>query len=188
MRTFAVERIQELSLLEERFTPIEELPDAAFPTLARRALGTARARRDRVSSRRSPITCARASGTRRSSFATMRVGRPADDARRLPRSRAAELDSELRPVRAGRRAGGARARDRGTIRGSQREVRIMTNCAIRPRRREDTMKTNSVSCFRAFVAGVSAVLCCRWRSGGGDESDQGRQADRRRPARSSATR
>jgi predicted DNA-binding transcriptional regulator YafY len=31
VRTFAVERLQELSLLEERFTPIEELPDAAFP-------------------------------------------------------------------------------------------------------------------------------------------------------------
>jgi predicted DNA-binding transcriptional regulator YafY len=31
VRTFAVERIQEMSLLEERFTPIEELPDAAFP-------------------------------------------------------------------------------------------------------------------------------------------------------------
>ena len=31
VRTFAVERIQELSLLEERFTPIEELPDTAFP-------------------------------------------------------------------------------------------------------------------------------------------------------------
>jgi predicted DNA-binding transcriptional regulator YafY len=31
VRTFAVERIQEVSLLEERFTPIDELPDAAFP-------------------------------------------------------------------------------------------------------------------------------------------------------------
>ena len=31
VRTFAVERIHEISLLEERFTPIEELPDAAFP-------------------------------------------------------------------------------------------------------------------------------------------------------------
>src|SRR5256885_11178052 len=31
VRTFAVERIQEISLLEERFTPIEELSDAAFP-------------------------------------------------------------------------------------------------------------------------------------------------------------
>jgi predicted DNA-binding transcriptional regulator YafY len=31
VRTFAVERIRELSLLEERFTPAEELPDAAFP-------------------------------------------------------------------------------------------------------------------------------------------------------------
>jgi predicted DNA-binding transcriptional regulator YafY len=31
VRTFAVERIQELSLLDERFTPVEELPDSAFP-------------------------------------------------------------------------------------------------------------------------------------------------------------
>jgi predicted DNA-binding transcriptional regulator YafY len=31
VRTFAVERIQSLSLLEDRFTPIEEVPDIAFP-------------------------------------------------------------------------------------------------------------------------------------------------------------
>jgi predicted DNA-binding transcriptional regulator YafY len=31
VRTFAVERVQDISLLEERFTPIEELPDTAFP-------------------------------------------------------------------------------------------------------------------------------------------------------------
>jgi predicted DNA-binding transcriptional regulator YafY len=31
VRTFAVERIDDLSLLEERFTPIEELPNEAFP-------------------------------------------------------------------------------------------------------------------------------------------------------------
>ena len=31
VRTFAVERIQEISLRDEHFTPIEELPDAAFP-------------------------------------------------------------------------------------------------------------------------------------------------------------
>src|SRR5206468_403505 len=31
VRTFAVERIQDMSLLEEHFTPIEELPEAAFP-------------------------------------------------------------------------------------------------------------------------------------------------------------
>jgi predicted DNA-binding transcriptional regulator YafY len=31
VRTFAVERLHDLSLLEERFTPIEELPDTAFP-------------------------------------------------------------------------------------------------------------------------------------------------------------
>jgi len=31
VRTFAIDRIQDMSLLEERFTPIEELPDTAFP-------------------------------------------------------------------------------------------------------------------------------------------------------------
>lgn len=31
VRTFAVERVDRVSLLEERFTPIEELPDQAFP-------------------------------------------------------------------------------------------------------------------------------------------------------------
>ncbi len=31
VRTFAIERLHEISLLEDRFTPIEELPDAAFP-------------------------------------------------------------------------------------------------------------------------------------------------------------
>jgi predicted DNA-binding transcriptional regulator YafY len=31
VRTFAVERIHDFSLREERFTPIEELPDEAFP-------------------------------------------------------------------------------------------------------------------------------------------------------------
>ena len=31
VRTFAVERLQDISLLEERFTPIEDLPDEAFP-------------------------------------------------------------------------------------------------------------------------------------------------------------
>jgi len=31
VRTFAIERVHELSLREERFTPIEELPDEAFP-------------------------------------------------------------------------------------------------------------------------------------------------------------
>lgn len=31
VRTFAVERMQEITLLEERFTPLEDLPDEAFP-------------------------------------------------------------------------------------------------------------------------------------------------------------
>jgi predicted DNA-binding transcriptional regulator YafY len=31
VRTFAVERVEEISLLEERFTPVEDMPDEAFP-------------------------------------------------------------------------------------------------------------------------------------------------------------
>jgi predicted DNA-binding transcriptional regulator YafY len=31
VRTFAIERVQDVSLLEDRFTPIEELPNDAFP-------------------------------------------------------------------------------------------------------------------------------------------------------------
>jgi predicted DNA-binding transcriptional regulator YafY len=31
VRTFAMERVQDISLLEERFTPIEDLPERAFP-------------------------------------------------------------------------------------------------------------------------------------------------------------
>ena len=31
VRTFAIERVQDVSLLEERFTPIEEMPNDAFP-------------------------------------------------------------------------------------------------------------------------------------------------------------
>jgi predicted DNA-binding transcriptional regulator YafY len=31
VRTFAIERVREMSLLDERFTPIEDLPDEAFP-------------------------------------------------------------------------------------------------------------------------------------------------------------
>ena len=31
VRTFALERVEDISLLEDRFTPIEDLPDAAFP-------------------------------------------------------------------------------------------------------------------------------------------------------------
>jgi predicted DNA-binding transcriptional regulator YafY len=31
VRTFAVERIDEISLLEDRFTPVDDMPDEAFP-------------------------------------------------------------------------------------------------------------------------------------------------------------
>ena len=34
VRTFAVERVEDISLLEEHYTPIEELPDEAFPILS----------------------------------------------------------------------------------------------------------------------------------------------------------
>ena len=101
----------------------------AFPALARRALGPARARRDRVRSRPSPTTCARASGTRRSAIREGDDGAMRDDARRLPRPRAAELDSQLRPVRPRRRAGGAGARDRRATGRSHREVRLMISSA-----------------------------------------------------------
>src|SRR5439155_23067815 len=55
-----------------------------------------------------------------------RGGSPLDDAERLPRPRAPELDLELRPLRARRLAREARARDRRTVVGSHSEVRVMT--------------------------------------------------------------
>ena len=74
VRTFAIERIHDVSLLEERFTPIEELPDAAFPHslgVHRERPNTSRSR----SSRRSSTTCAPASGIRRSGCETARRAR-----------------------------------------------------------------------------------------------------------------
>jgi hypothetical protein len=64
VRTFAVERIQELSLQEDRFTPIEELGDDAFPN----SLGVHSGPTERVAiefQQASPTTSARASGTGR---------------------------------------------------------------------------------------------------------------------------
>ena len=68
MRTFAVERIQELSLLEERFTPIEELPDDGFP----HSLGVHSGPPERVEIDFQPAVAdyvRRASGIRRSTLA-----------------------------------------------------------------------------------------------------------------------
>jgi len=45
VRTFAVERIEEISLLEERFTPLDDLPEDAFP----HSLGVHSAPPERVS-------------------------------------------------------------------------------------------------------------------------------------------
>ena len=103
MRTFAVERIQDVSLLEERFTPIEELPDAAFP----HSLGVHSGPPEHVEIEFEPAVA---------DYVRAREWHPSQQlrdsgsggltlvARRLPRSRAPELDPELRPLRAGHRA------------------------------------------------------------------------------------
>ena len=122
VRTFAVERIQEISLLEERFTPIEELPDDAVPALARRALGSARARGNRVS----------AGGRRLRARARMASVAAASRQRRRTALRLTLdvcLDRALQswilsfgPFARVDRAGRARARDRGTVRRSEGAV------------------------------------------------------------------
>ena len=109
VRTFAVERIEEISLLEERFTPVEDTARRSVSALARRPLGSARARHDRVRARRRRLRAragvAPVAGVDRCS------GRPQVlSARRLHRSGAAKLDSQFRSVRAGHRA---RSRWRG---------------------------------------------------------------------------
>src|SRR5262249_20771748 len=60
-----------------------------------------------------------------------RVGPPLDDAERLPRPRASELDPQLRSVRASHCARKAGARDRGTVVRGNSEVRIMRSRAGR---------------------------------------------------------
>ena len=114
VRTFAVERIQELSLLEERFTPIEELGDDAFPN----SLGvhTGPTERVAIEFQQAVADYVRAREWHRSqSLTPIDRGRP-DDPRRLPGSGAEELDPELRAVREGGCAGVAGAGDCGSIR------------------------------------------------------------------------
>ena len=111
VRTFAVERIQDLSLLEERFTPIEELPDEAFP----HSLGVHSGTPEHVEIAFEPAVVDYVRAREWHPSQQIRdgdVGRGGDDARRLPGPRASELDPQLRPVRAGRRARDAGARDR----------------------------------------------------------------------------
>ena len=101
VRTFAIERMQDMSLLEERFTPIEELPDAAFP----HSLGVHSGPPEHVEIEFEAV------GRRlraRARMASSRSGcrgrarrRRAHDAGRLPRSRASELDPELRSASRG---------------------------------------------------------------------------------------
>src|SRR4029078_10381563 len=68
-----------------------------------------------------------------------RRGRRRRDAERLPRSRASQLDPQLRPVRARRRAGVAGARHRRATLRSHSEVHLM----MKP----------------SFLRGCGAVVC-----------------------------
>jgi hypothetical protein len=94
VRTFAVDRISELSLREDSFTPIEELPDQAFP----HSLGVHSARR---SASRSNFSrggeCVRTRTWHASAAARDRQRRRGHDAGRLPRPRARKLSPELQP-------------------------------------------------------------------------------------------
>ena len=71
VRTFAIERVQDVSLLEERFTPDESCLKRHFHTRWA-SIPAARARRHRVRGRRSPNTSRPASGIHRSNCATRR--------------------------------------------------------------------------------------------------------------------
>ena len=113
VRTFAVERIEEISLLEERFTPIEDLPDEAFP----HSLGVHSGPPERVTIEFEPAVAdyVRAREWHQSQQWTDAARRaPGADPRRLHRSGASELDSEFRSVRAGHRLQSPGAGDRRT--------------------------------------------------------------------------
>ena len=119
----------DLSLLEERFTPIEELPDAAFP----HSLGVHSGPPEHVEIEFQPAVAdyVRARDWHPSQQVRERRGRRAgDDAGRLQRPRAPELDPELRSLRPRRVAAAAGARDRGAVRGSQGAVRVIRLLAI----------------------------------------------------------
>ena len=111
LRTFAVERIQSLSLTEERFEPVD-LPADAFEN----SLGVNQGTPERIEIVFEP---------RIARYIKERVwhpsqqideaadGRADDDAERLQRFRAAQLDSGIRPACAGQFAAGAGAADSG---------------------------------------------------------------------------
>ena len=65
VRTFALERVHDMSLLEEKFTPVEVLPEAAFPHSLGVHSGPPIERGDRIPSVGRRGTCARGSGTSR---------------------------------------------------------------------------------------------------------------------------
>ena len=166
VRTFAVDRIQDFSLLEERFTPIEELPDTAFP----HSLGVHSGPPERVEIAFEPAVAdyVRAREWHPSQqLRDARIGRPADDARRLSRSRAAELDPQLRAVRARPRACGLAREIAEQFAEATSEVRIMTHTqtATTTRKHEEGQSAFVLSCLRGWSM---AWRCCscrhrRWR-------------------------
>src|SRR5437867_12871472 len=87
-----------------------------------------------------------------------RVGQPADDAQCLPRSRAPELDSQLRSVRARDRTGHARARDCLSIRGSESEIRVMITLkdATTKTRRHEEERSDRTAGLKACATAVLA--------------------------------
>ena len=131
MRTFAVERIKESSLLEERFEPKEDLPDEAFP----HSLGVHSGEPVHVEIAFEP-SVADYIHTRQwhasQQIRELADGGVGDVARGLRRSRAPQLDPELRPGGEGRRAGrpGARHR-RGDRRGARPIHAELNPCAHR---------------------------------------------------------
>src|SRR5207245_11609798 len=88
----------------------------------------------------------------------------AGDARRLPRSRAPQLDPELRSLRPRRRSRATGPRDRGTVRGSESEVRVMSSFHrlshenTKTRKHEEHLVFERRFLFRAFVVSWFRVL------------------------------
>ena len=108
LRTFAVERMLSLSMTEERFEPME-LPDDAFAHSLGVNQGTPERDRDHVRATDRALR----EGTRVARLAADRGARrhADDDAERVQRLGAPQLDPRLRPARARRLAAGARDAD-----------------------------------------------------------------------------
>ena len=112
VRTFAVERIQDDLAARGAVHADRRAAGRGVPAFARRPFGAARARRNRVPAAVADYVRARQLAPVAAGRATAAAGGARDDARRLPRPRAAELDlSASVPSRASlARSPGSRAR------------------------------------------------------------------------------